>query len=269
MAFVILALLVLLVAAVTYGVFFLIFKLIWVIAGKSRNKWPLLLAGAATVLLFLAVIASIWMGVNTYVKPLMGLANKVQNNTQIVSGNHPYKDAKYGFTMNLFGGTEVSDWAGKDSGFLLGIDTNAGPMGKALQAANRADEGPFSVFGVVSWKAKKAPQEEIDELLETLQINQNAQFKLTHGPELVAENTVYLAGIGTSNTGRSAPVYMTVASQQGRNFLVVGMAFGPEAYAQQLQQEVRSFRLPGVPPAPVEIPYILPLELGQSLSPAN
>ena len=40
MAFVILALLVLLVAAVTYGVFFLIFKLIWVIAGKSRNKWP-------------------------------------------------------------------------------------------------------------------------------------------------------------------------------------------------------------------------------------
>ena len=38
MAFVILALLVLLVAAVTYGVFFLIFKLVWVIAGKSRNK---------------------------------------------------------------------------------------------------------------------------------------------------------------------------------------------------------------------------------------
>ena len=269
MAFVILLLLVLLVAAVTYGVFFLIFKLVWVIAGKSRNKWPLLLAGAATVLLFLAAIASIWIGVNTYVKPLMGLANKVQNSTQIVSGNHPYKDAKYGFTMNFFGGTDTAEWIGKDTGLLLAVDTNTVPMGKALQAANRADEGPVSGFAVITWKAKKAPQEEIDELLEALQITQGAQFKLTHGPELVAENTVYLTGVGTSNTGRSAPVYMTVASQQGRNFLVVGMAVGPEAYAQQVQQEVRSFRLPGVPPAPVEIPYILPLELGQSLSPAR
>lgn len=266
MAFVILSLLVLLIAAVTYGVFFLIFKLVWVIAGKNRNKWPLLLAGAATVLLFLAAIASIWMGVNTYVKPLMGLVNKVQNNTQIVSGNHPYKDAKYGFTMNLFGGTEVSDWAGKDSGFLLGIDTNATPMRNALQAQNQEAQAPFSIFAVITWKAQKAPQEEIDELLETLQGNQNGQFELTHEPELLAENTVYLAGIGTSNTGKSAQVYMTVSSQQGRNFLVVGMAFGPQWYEQQLQQEVRSFRPSGVAPAPVQVPYILPVEIGQRLS---
>ena len=269
MAFVILLLLVLLMAAVTYGVFFLIFKLVWVIAGKSRNKWPLLLAGAATVLLFLAAAASIWWGVKAYVQPLMGLVNKAQNSTRIIPGNHPYKDAKYGFTMNFFGGTDTAEWIGKDTGLLLAVDTNTVPMGKALQARNQEPVAPISGFAVITWKAKKAPQEEIDELLETLQINQNAQFKLTREPELVAKNTVYLTGVGTSNTGNSAPVYITVASQQGRNFLVVGMAFGPEWYEQQLQQEVRSFRLPGVPPAPVGTPYVLPLEIGQSLSSAR
>ena len=49
----------LLVAAVAvYAVFFLLFKVIWIILKKSSNKWPLILAGICTILFSGAVIGT-------------------------------------------------------------------------------------------------------------------------------------------------------------------------------------------------------------------
>ena len=46
-----------------YAVFFLLFKIIWMILKKSSNKWPLILAGVATVLLGTVTALSAYYGV--------------------------------------------------------------------------------------------------------------------------------------------------------------------------------------------------------------
>ena len=59
----ILVLLALLGVVAVYAVFFLLFKIIWMILKKSSNKWPLILAGVATVLLGTVTALSAYYGV--------------------------------------------------------------------------------------------------------------------------------------------------------------------------------------------------------------
>ena len=50
-----LLILLLFVLAAIYGLFFLFFKLIWLLFKKHKNKWPLILAGISTFISCLLV----------------------------------------------------------------------------------------------------------------------------------------------------------------------------------------------------------------------
>lgn len=255
MAILILLLIFLATAAVVYGVFFLIFKLVWVIAGKSRNKWPLILAGAATLLLFAAVTLATLAGINKYVKPFMGLADKALTKTQITTGVRPYKDPQYGFTMNLFGGTELSDWVRSgDIALAAGFDTNLGPISKALKAkGNEQAQPPVSGFAVVIEREDDPVnvREHLEEMVQGLTQAQNPQFRLTQEPDYSIPNTAFLKGEAVSNQGYKMNIYILLAAQDRTTYLVGGMSAGNPAYDQLAEEEIRSFRMPGVEPAPV------------------
>ncbi len=255
MAILTLLLIFLAIAAVVYGVFFLIFKLVWVIAGKNRNKWPLILAGTATVLLFAAVTLSALAGINTYVKPFMGLAEKAMNKTQVTTGVRPYKDPQHGFTVNLFGGTEMSDWLRSgDINMIVGFDTNLGPIYKELKAkGNENAVAPVSGFAVVAVREDEPVdvrhflQETVQQILEA----QTPQFRIIGEPDYSIADSAFLKGETTTNQGYKMKVYIMLSAQNNNTYFTVGMAAGNPAYEQQVEEEIRSFRMPGVEPAPI------------------
>ena len=76
----------LLIAAVLYGIFFLLFKLIWVLCKKQRNFWPLILAGAATLLVIVGVVWAAASTVNRYVVPFTPIIQAAQTRTEPVYG---------------------------------------------------------------------------------------------------------------------------------------------------------------------------------------
>ena len=117
----------LLIAAVLYGIFFLLFKLIWVLCKKQRNFWPLILAGAATLLVIVGVVWAAASTVNRYVVPFTPIIQAAQTRTEPVYGAQAYTDPRFGFGLTLYDGTVFSDWINlPDNGpsLLVGVDTN-------------------------------------------------------------------------------------------------------------------------------------------------
>ena len=118
-------LLLLLGAAILYGIFFLFFKLVWVLFKKQRNFWPLILAGAATLLTVGGLIFSIIYTGNKLLKPLLPIVDTIQTRTEPVYGSQLYVDPTYGFSIMLYDGTVLSDWINwKGTSVLVGLDTN-------------------------------------------------------------------------------------------------------------------------------------------------
>ena len=258
MALIIAILAFLILAALVYVGFFLIFKLGWVIAGKKRNKWPLILAGLATVVLFAIAIISIMLGVNKYVMPFMELVDKTMQKTEITTGIRPYTDPKYGFTINLFGGTEMSKWIEIDSeqSIAAAFDTNAGAIIKKNQGQqNNKAQTPIS--GFVAYIQKDKPlanvQEYLQEQANEIAEKQSQQFQLTAEPDFSVPNTVFLQGKGESQNGMPVTVYITFAAQDDLRYIVVGFVVGNPAYQQMVKDEIRSFRPAGMLAAP--LPY--------------
>lgn len=251
--FVILAFLIL--AAFIYGIFFLIFKLGWIIAGSSRNKWPLILAGVATVLLFAVTIISTMVGVNKYIMPIMPVVEKTIQKTDITTGIRPYTDPQYGFSINLFGGTEMTEWINidKDEHFVLGFDTNIGAVAKKRNPTDNNSVPPISGFVVYVQKdeplasVEQYLQEQADEWLSV----QSPQVSFMSAPDFSVPNTVFLEGEGSTDQGRNFRIYVTIAAQDDLRYAVVGFVTGNPAYYQLAKEEIRSFRPAGMPPAPL------------------
>lgn len=271
MALIIAILAFLILAALVYVVFFLIFKLGWVIAGKKRNKWPLILAGLATVVLFAVAIISIMLGVNKYVMPFMALVDKTMQKTEITTGIRPYTDPKYGFTINLFGGTEMSEWIEIDrkQSIAAAFDTNAGAIMKKNQGQqNNKAQTPIS--GFVAYIQEDKPlanvQEYLQEQADEIAEKQSQQFQLTAEPDFSVPNTVFLQGKGESNNGLPITIYMTFAAQDDLRYIVVGFVIGNPAYQQMVKDEIRSFRPAGMPAAP--LPYNAAFTLPDREAPA-
>ena len=252
----------LVIVAVVYGIFFLIFKLGWIIAGKNKNKWPLILAGIATVLLFAVSIISTIMGVNKYIMPIMPLVEKTIQKTDITTGVRPYTDPKYGFTINLFGGTETSDWINinNNSSLLLGFDTNIGAISKKNQGQQEAQNFVSPISGLVVYVNKIEPQANVQEYLQEMAEDvvqaQNTQFKLLAEPDYSIPNTVFLEGEGTTQQGRTYQAFVVFAAQDDLSYAVLGFVSGNATYQQMVKDEIRSFRPNGFPAAPV--PYNTP-----------
>lgn len=122
---VLLILFALLALAVLYGIFFLIFKLIWLLFKKQRNLWPLILAGVATVLLLVATVLLTVSAFNRFVQPFSPIIDAVSAQ-QPLYGERTYTAPNGAFSLTLYDGLVPSDWIRLNNlDILVGIDTNA------------------------------------------------------------------------------------------------------------------------------------------------
>lgn len=215
-----LIILLLIAAAVVYAVFFLIFKVIWMIIKKQSNKWPLILAGICTVLLGGAVIGGAIWGVHKIIKPFEPITQSLKANPAPIYGETVYTDPKYGFQLTVFDGMTFSDWMSFDDVKLkLGIDTNvfkkdnAGkniqePVTIAALLRIKNDSDNTSIYAL-----EKALEENKDRRLEVT----NLQRVTVNGdPALYASGTVY------SNRGESIPLWM-IAVENGKHVYYVAV----------------------------------------------
>lgn len=120
-----LTLLLLLGIVAVYAVFFLVFKLIWILIKKEGNKWPLIWAGICTVLFGIFISAVTAWGVYKVVSPFRGMMNRYSANPAPVFGEHVYTDPLYRFQLDVFDGMDFSEWMEWDDvDVKLGVDTN-------------------------------------------------------------------------------------------------------------------------------------------------
>lgn len=248
--------------AVLYGIFFLVFKLIWVLCKKQRNFWPLILAGAATLLTVFAVVWAVYRTVNTYIRPFAPIIEAVQTRTAPVYGAQAYADPRYGFGLTLYDGTVLSEWIDlPDNGpaVLLGVDTNS-----FLSNAN--DKSPFSGYLLARVADMKKYAEEYANAgaLETARsLAQQAEDAQFDG-EIVIDD-VSPAYAGTSGT--AAIIKGTLHSDRYQNesvpFQLLIAKEGPTLYAllgieqnaqQQVEKTLRSFRLKAAAPQTTALP---------------
>lgn len=259
--FIILAFLIL--AALIYGIFFLMFKLGWIIGGSNRNKWPLILAGAATVLLFAVAILSTMAAIHKYITPIMPVVEKTIQKTDITTGIHPYTSPQYGFTLNLFGGTEMTDWINLDDENYLqfGFDTNIGAIVKKSKT-NPTPNAIVPISGFLVYAQKGEPLANVNQYLQEQTDEwtsiQNPQVRITAEPDFSVPNTVFLEGEGTTDQGKIFHLYVTLAAQDTMRYAVIGFVTGNPAYIQLTKDEIRSFRLPGAAPAVLPSSAALP-----------
>lgn len=248
----------LLLAAVCFGVFFLIFKLIWALLKKSGNKGPLIASGVTTAVLGVVLAIGVAMLVHTYVRPFQPLIESAKNKTSVTTGVRSYTDPVYRFTLNTFGGTEFSEWVNMDDVNLkIGFDTNIIPLSKT---ATNKDDIPFSALAVirVSDDDKMDPKYVYNTVLTALRQYANAgdsrgQLSLsepTYNIPAGVNGSMYVAGVFTPNSSQtSKPIHLAllVAPEEYEAFYVIGFAIADDAYVAQLENEIKSFRLPSQP----------------------
>lgn len=187
--------------AVLYGIFFLIFKLIWLLFKNKRNLWPLILAGVFTVLF--TVIPAI-LAVNAFhrfTEPLTPIIEAVQEESPSY-GVRFYMDQQYPFTMSLYNGMVMSEWiTWNDVQILLGLDTNLLTV----------KEDYTDAHGVIVFRqTKNIPQGSADDILEEF-IDQAEQNQDTAQVSFQAVTPVRIMGPDVS----AAMVNGDIRTQQG------------------------------------------------------
>lgn len=227
MTFLIIMLLLILVAI--YAVFFLLFKVVWMILKKNTNKWPLILAGLSTVL-FLVVFggAAAW-GAYKVVSPFRGIISRISEDKAPEYGERVYTDPVYRFEVDVYDGMDFSEWMHFDDvDVKLGIDTNAFKKDNA----GKSYEGPITFAGLIR-QTDVDDGHPLEDLRGALAAGlQRRQLDITDEQELTIDGrpALYVAGTAYSNRGESAPFWLTAAyDNYGQVFYVITFTVGEGA----------------------------------------
>lgn len=232
----------LLCAAVLYGIFFLIFKLVWLLFKNKRNLWPLVLSGAATAAVITLTVLATVHAVRTFVRPFNPIIEAAQNQTAPVYGVRPYVDTRYGFSLQLHNGTVMSDWIDWHSiAFLAGFDTNA-----LLKTQDGNASFPLAAFGIIreeksdNANAYEIMQEILNELNEgggRRQVQVGDPVRQYVGPNADA---YVISGTAYSASGQQGlPFYFMVAALGKTVYYIAGFGDTPDG---EVADTVTSFR---------------------------
>ncbi len=217
-----LIILLLIAAGVVFAVFFLIFKLIWMMFKKEGNKWPLIWSGVCTVA-FCAVTAFM-IGTSVYkiVKPFTGMIEYVQKNPAPVYGEHVYTDPDYHFSLDVFNGMYFSDWINiKEANLKAGIDTNV------FRNTNN-DSNSFTLAGVLRLPLSKKTS--VQAFKKGLSQNKDRRLEVheaknvtLHGlPGYYVRATIY------SNRGEQVPGWLSAVEKDGYVYYVAVIYAGEQ-----------------------------------------
>ena len=244
-----LVLFLLLVIAAVYGVFFLIFKGIWLLLKKHANKWPLILAAISTVLSGLMLVGLILWGIGTILKPFRPMQQRWQQNPQPIYGVRTYTDPVYHFTLQLPDGMDYSEWMDFDGMSLkLGINTNLfkkdasgekiqGPVVLSMllrQTKNIQPEQPFA--GLEEELRQQSNQRRLD-------LQQNFALTIDGYPAYYATGTAY------SNRG-PVPFWLQAIYQDGAIIYAVSTQINDKQNTGEAAQMIVSSLHPALLSAP-------------------
>lgn len=235
-----LILLLLIAAAVVYAVFFLIFKVIWMIIKKQSNKWPLILAGVCTVLFCGAVVGGTVWGVYKVMKPFSGIAERVKANPTPVYGQTVYTDPEYGFQLTVFNGMDFSDWMHfGEADVKLGIDTN---VFKKDNAGKNIEE-PVTLAALVRLE-NEPDQTSVKALEQGLKANKDRRLEVNeiNRTSVDGHPALYVSGTAYGNRGESVPVWL-LAAENGKYVYYIGiMEITKDGNSTVPEQTVQSLR---------------------------
>ena len=156
-----LAIFLILLGLVSFGIFFLVFKLIWILFKKKRNFWPLVISGVLSGIVILAAGIFSYAMYKQFVKPFDPIVQTVKKQTTLVDGHRLYTNP-LGFAVTLYDGTTLSNWLTVDDwSFLVGVDTN--------MFVNKKDPNqPFSLY-LLGHEADEEPSNAHDLMKEISQ----------------------------------------------------------------------------------------------------
>lgn len=225
-------------AAILFGIFFLIFKLIWVLFNKKQNFWPLVLSGVVTLLCILAVVIACWKTYNHFIQPLRPIMSTAEQRTQPVYGEEIFTDPIHQFSLTLHDGMVMSDWidAGGGNEVLIGLDLN--PFTKKqmglIKQGNPEDLRGILILTQPQAKQKTALQFFNDQLLPEINSDANARqtITLTAGPTPVDmgpnANAAYVrALIHSEKLPQDLPLIFMAANRGTEMYYIVGVGYAP------------------------------------------
>ncbi|WP_428075534.1 phage holin family protein [Candidatus Avelusimicrobium luingense] len=208
-----LLILLLFVLAAIYGLFFLFFKLIWLLFKKHKNKWPLILAGISTFISCLLVAGLIAWGVGKLLSPFRPLQQRIESNPQPRYETVAYTDPVYNFSLQLPEGVDYSEWIsfpGVET--KLGINTN---LFKKDAAGKKITE-PVTISAIVRQTQNVDTTNPFGELEAALTSQQDRRFNLEeYGPQTINGMPGYYIH-GTMYTNRGPfPVWLKAIYKDG------------------------------------------------------
>lgn len=232
--------------AAIFGICFLVFKVIWLLARKQRNFWPLVLAGVGTLLAALVLGTAAYQGYTRFLKPFQPIL-QAADRKQPVYGTRLYTDPSDGFTLTLHDGMTLSDWIQlNDTTFLIGVDTNS-----LLDQSNQDEEDRFFA-GLLLLRRPLPPGATARTLMQQIaqQLKQTSsprmRLELDGEPALVDMGpnppAYWLSGVMYSSStplGLPAMLLLTVHGQQV--YYLVGAGQNAD---DALQSTLRSLRFP-------------------------
>ena len=235
---------------VTYAVFFLVFKIIWMIIKKQGNKWPLIWAGVCTVVFSVAVGATMAWGVYKVVSPFRGMMARYSQNPEPVYGEHVYTDPVYRFELDVFDGMDFSDWMEWDDiDVKIGIDMN---VLKQDAPENIQDGSLLGAFLLRQSDIDVNEEHPLEDLRETMaSLSQSARIQILSQDYYTVNGqpAAFITGKLFGNQGEIIPMRLTaMTAPYGQVFYVATFVFrqdGPNdaESAQKAEQMARSLRL--------------------------
>lgn len=226
-------------AAVTYGIFFLLFKLIWIWCKKEGNKWPLILSGILTGLTWLGLFLLFHVAMTMLVAPFQGIVQDIAKNPAPVYGERTYQDTTYPVALDVFDGIQFSDWITFDKAAVkIGVDTNVfkAKDKKLLTAlllvrSTTTNKGPENTFAEIDGLLGKAQQQ------RRLEVNQKQQLTLQGKP------AYFITGVASTNQGMADLAGVALYNNTQEVYYLVAFNLGEKADNAKLEQTVKSLRL--------------------------
>ncbi|MBO7238504.1 MAG: hypothetical protein J6U96_04390 [Elusimicrobiaceae bacterium] len=230
-------------AALLFGIFFLVFKIVWLILDKKQNFWPLTLAGVGTALVMCLLTILVYQSYQRFIRPLQPVINAAAKHNSPVYGPHAYADNRFPFAITLHDGIVLSDWLDFDSAtqIKVGMDVNPIRQGKP--------SNPQDLRGtLIARKAGKQYPYAMDffekQLLPALQNDSNMRdmVKLSAGPFPISVGPYATAAYATATlhsdkVPQPIPAILLVVVDEDTTYYVGGLGGGP------VENTVTSFKL--------------------------
>ncbi len=230
------------VLAAVYGMFFLFFKVIWLLFKKHANKWPLILAGVSTVLSGVALGLLLWWGVSLIITPFLPMRQRIADNPQPIYGVSTYTDPQYAFTLQLPDGMDYSEWMSFEGvSFKLGINTNLFKKDEA----GKEITGPAVLSALIRQTQnvdKKQPFAILEQEIAKAAQNRRLDIQQASALDLDGHPAYYLSGVAYSDKG-PLPVWMQALYQDGAIIYVISLEVSdPKITSSEAQALVSSLR---------------------------